>query len=172
MKSWIILISLFCPLICFSQKIISGPIVGGVTTNQARVYVQTLVPSTIEIEIGSDTTFQTITNFRQATDENFGNSTIISLTGLEASTTYYYRIRVNDSLQAGVYSFQTFPKADRNGNFMFTVGACQMRGKNPISEPIFQIICQHKPQLFLEVGDWGYPDTTDNIPKNNSFFPA
>ena len=172
MKLWVLLAGLCLPVFCWSQNILSGPIVGGVTANAASVYLQTNLPATIEVEIASDTSFQTSSRFQQTTNEPFGNAVIIPVQKLEPLTTYFYRIRINDSLQTGCYQFQTFPAKETNGNFTFTVGACQMRGKDPFSEPIFNVMLKHKPQLFLEVGDWGYPDTTDLLPDKNTFFPS
>jgi len=103
-----------------------------------------------------------------AADDSVG---IIDLTGLQADTRYFYKAVISGSDTSNVQSFMTFPVEGTAGNFHFSFGSCQGFDANPpTNEAIFDRIILDPPRFFLQCGDWGYPDTTDNMPSDSSFF--
>ena len=64
-----------CPFFSFSQIISSGPVVGGVTYESARIYIRTDLPTEFDIELD--------------TLENFGTSFSVSAEGVNRSKWHF-----------------------------------------------------------------------------------
>ncbi|MCH8317604.1 MAG: alkaline phosphatase D family protein, partial [Bacteroidetes bacterium] len=156
-----------------AQTITHGPIISAVTENAARVYVRTSTATAIDVVLSTDSLFTSPTTFSGATNAADDSSGITDLTGLLADTKYFYKAVIAGSDTSNVQSFMTFPLPGTVSNFHFAFGSCQ--GFNtvpPTNDPIFDQILLDKPRFFLQCGDWGYPDSTDNMPFDSSFFAA
>jgi len=154
-----------------AQVVTHGPFIGAVTENSARVFVRSSIAAPVDIFVSTDSLFSSQMTFNGATivaDDSVG---IIDLTGLQADTRYFYKAVISGSDTSNVQSFMTFPVAGTPANFHFAFGSCQgFDTVPPTNEDIFDIIVADKPRFFLQCGDWGYPDTTDNLPTDSSFF--
>ena len=100
-----------------------GPVVGGVTDTEAKVFVRTDVAATVMLQYSSDPLFGTYSaSDAYATTDTSDFTTTIPLSGLSAETTYYLRVLVNGLVQnAPPYpSFTSFapPGTARNFNFV------------------------------------------------------
>jgi phosphodiesterase/alkaline phosphatase D-like protein len=148
--------------------------VGGVTSNSARFWVRTSVPSFINIEVSEDQNFtSSILGSEKETTSERGNSNIIDVSGLNSSTRYFYRVISGDEIiDDSDRSFWTFPAEGSRSDFSFAFGSCQQSGRKDSSDSksVFDEIVKHDLKFFLQLGDWGYPDTTDDFPENNNFF--
>ena len=151
--------------------------VGGVTENVARVWVRISESDTVNVEVSGDPGFGTsiFGSPRVATAEgNF--ATIIDVAGLQPDTRYYLRAVIRSAPQPRVQTFQTFPIPGTASTFTFGFGSCQQSGSLlPSPTPpgnVYRQVVAAQPRFFLQLGDWGYPDSTDNAPFDSSFFSA
>ncbi|MCK5573574.1 MAG: alkaline phosphatase D family protein, partial [Bacteroidetes bacterium] len=91
--------------------------------------------------------------------------------GLTADTRYYYRAFIAGAPHERTASFMTFPAPGTHSTFTFAFGSCQQ--SSPTSDGnVYRQIVKESPRFFLQLGDWGYPDTTDDLPHDSSFFAA
>jgi phosphodiesterase/alkaline phosphatase D-like protein len=159
-------------------EITNSIVVGGVTSNSARFWIRTSVPSQVNIEISEDNLFtNNILGEEISTTEEKGNAGIVEVDGLNASTKYYYRaISGNTIIDNLERSFWSFPESGTQSNFSFAFGSCQQSGAFLPSQTeeisVFDEILKHDARFFLQLGDWGYPDTTDFTPIDNNYFAA
>lgn len=84
-----------------------GPYLGGVKSEQAKVFLRTVNPASVVLQYGTDPTFTSGVSQtgEQVTGSAEDNTTIFTLSGLNSDTKYYYRVA--GSTEA--YSFTTFP---------------------------------------------------------------
>ena len=164
----------------FAQNIevTNSIVVGGVTSNSARFWIRTSNPSKVNIEISEDNAFANSSLSEElSTEEINGNAGIIEITGLKDNTKYFYRaVSENTVIDSLERSFWTFPIEGTESNFSFAFGSCQQSGEFLPSQTgevsVFDEILTHNARFFLQLGDWGYPDTTDITPANNNYFSA
>src|SRR4051794_31351813 len=79
-----------------AQVLTHGPVVGGVTDTEAKVFVRTDVAATVVLQYSTDPVFGTYSaSGDYATAETSDFTSTISLSGLTAETTYYLRVLVN-----------------------------------------------------------------------------
>ncbi len=177
---WSISLLLFLSSISSAQntEVINSIVVGGVTSNSARFWLRTSSSSKVNIEISEEDAFtNSIQSEEITTEEVNGNAGIIEITGLKANTKYYYRaVSENTVIDSLERSFWTFPVEGTESNFSFAFGSCQQSGEFLPSQTeevsVFNEILNHDSRFFLQLGDWGYPDTTDITPTNNNYFAA
>ncbi|MCX7607326.1 MAG: alkaline phosphatase D family protein [Bacteroidia bacterium] len=143
--------------------------VGGVTSTSAQLQVLGPGGASVTAECSSSPMFsgaqsQSFT----LSGEGFGR---VAFTGLTPTTRYYWRVyRAGIDTLRG--SFRTFPTDTARLYLKFAFGSCQAFGYTaPSSEPIFQVMAQDSPWLFLQCGDWGYPDLRhDRLPQDSTTF--
>lgn len=146
-----------CILIAFAsnaQFVTHGPVVSGVTPNAARVYVRTTQASKVEIQLSTDANFTSHVSVIDSTKDWRDSSNIINVANLNAYTTYYYRVLVNDVLDTVRGYFKTFPMEGTKGNYTWSVLSCQEFG----TYNTFNALYERQPELVLHTGDWSYPD--------------
>jgi phosphodiesterase/alkaline phosphatase D-like protein len=101
---------------------------------------------------------------------------IIDVTGLQPDTRYFFRARIRNTPQARIQSFRTFPIPGETSTFTFGFGSCQQSGSllpSPTTPGnIYRQVIAVEPRFFLQLGDWGYPDSTDRAPFDSNFFAA
>jgi alkaline phosphatase D len=150
-------------------------VVGGVTHNAARFWIRLDDTSSVQCQLSLSPTFTSVilSSQEQATQEkNF--AAIVRAEGLQPNTRYYYRALVNGVPHARIGSFTTFPLPGTPSTFTFAFGSCQQSGPflpspNPRGQ-VYREVIRANPRFFLQIGDWGYPDTTDRIPTDSNFF--
>ncbi|MGE5858929.1 MAG: alkaline phosphatase D family protein [Ignavibacteria bacterium] len=161
-------------IILFPQITITNSVVaGGVTSSSARFWIKVSQEVTVNIEVSEEQAFGSSMNgsaVNVTQESNFAG--IVEVIGLKPDTKYFYRVLINDAPaeSAGRY-FWTFPEEGAVTNFTFAFGSCQQSGASSEGN-VYKEIVKHQPRLFLQIGDWGYPDTTDNLPFDNNFFSA
>lgn len=137
-----------------AQLVTHGPVVGGVTTNVARMYVRTSVESAIRVELSPDTFFLSPVTAVDTTEAWRDTSILISIAGLSPNTVYHYRVFVNGVLDTLHGYFKTFPPVGQKGYYRWAVLSCQEYG----TYNTFKALYKRQPQLVLHTGDWTYPD--------------
>lgn len=154
------------------QSITNSIVVGGVTSNSARFWVRLSSAAEINVELSTSESFSTTikgTPVNTSLESNFAG--IINVQGLLPETKYYYHVLVNGiNIDTKERYFSTFPVNGTSATFSFAFGSCQQNG--PSQGNIYKEMVKHQIKFFLQLGDWGYFDTTDNVPVNNNFFPA
>lgn len=151
-------------------------IVGGVTHNKARFRAALSEAGQFHIELSTSQQFSGIisTNTAVCNTASYLRG-IVEVEGLQANTKYYYRVKINGSIADTITrSFMTYPVPGSEMNFTFAFGSCLNSGNFlPSGTPpgnIFREVVKHQPRFFLQIGDYGYPDTTDNLPFFPNFF--
>lgn len=155
MKQFIVLPFFFFPFFLFSQTITSGPVVGGVTSQSARIYIRTDVPTEFDIELDTLGSFATSFIVSDSTRSDQFSMVITDVEGLQPFKKYHYRFLINGQAQDSVYQFTSFPEVGDTGHFKIAVGSCNYFE----NFPLFGHIKQFDPMLFIHLGDWGYPPT-------------
>lgn len=140
----------------FSQSvnITHGPVVGAVTPTTARIYVRTVSPMTVVVDLADNAQFDNPITYSDSTRGVRDNSIIIDVSGLQPYTTYYYRWTCNNQPDFTVGHFKTFPTVGERGHYTWGVLSCQEYG----TYNTFESVLQHQPDLMLHNGDWTYPD--------------
>lgn len=147
-----------------AQTVTHGPFVGAVTHNSAKVWARVLDSPTVTLEYSTSPALQnpqTAVLSVSAENEQSGSA---ALSGLTPSTKYFYRI----AGQTAIQSFKTLAAPGESGNYVITFGSCMNGPGRPYHT--LNLIAQREPDLFLQCGDWGYPDTTDKVPQDTNFF--
>jgi alkaline phosphatase D len=157
------------------HSLTNGIIVGGVTENSARFWVRLDGAVRVNVELSTDSSFaQRVQGVADSTRAARVFATIISATGLSPDTKYFYRPVVGGAPLRVGGSFRTFPLKGTPATFTFGFGSCQQSGSFlPSSMPpgnVFREVLKASPRFFLQIGDWGYPDSTDNLPTDSAFF--
>ena len=177
-KILVLLFFILSPSFAQNVEITNSIVVGGVTSNSARFWVRTSIPSPVNIELSESSSFSnSIFGNEVVTTTEKGNAGIIEAASLKANTIYFYRaVSGTDVIDNIERSFSTFPEPGAKSNFSFAFGSCQQSGPFLPSQAeelsVFDEIVNHDINFFLQLGDWGYPDTTDFAPLNNNFFAA
>lgn len=166
-----IFLTLLCTIlspIVWSQNLLHQPLVGGVTHNSARLFVWSADSSEVTVRYTLEPSNWNQTNILTLKPGK-DNAVTFDLTNLLSDTTYFYKVKIKDS-ETGVQRFKTFPSPSYKGYLNFAFGSCQSFRSLPPNEPVFDIIKRYEPRIFLQCGDWGYPDTTDKYPQDSNFF--
>ncbi len=170
-KLFSLLIAFSAFINAFSQTITHGPFISAVTENSAKSYLRTNTSTAFDFVISLDSTsFSSPITYYDFTNAAKDTSAIISISGLLPDTKYYYKVIINGLQASAVQSFRTFPLPNSVSNFTFAFGSCEGFSGSVIHEPIFAQVINSSPRFFLECGDWGYPDVTDNFPFDTNFF--
>ena len=140
----------------FSQtaNITHGPVVGGVTPTTARIYVRTVSPMPVVLELADNEQFDNPISYSDSTRGLRDNSIIIDVSSLQPYTTYYYRWTCNNQPDITEGYFKTFPVVGERGHYTWGVLSCQEYG----TYNTFESVLQNQPDLMLHNGDWTYPD--------------
>ena len=106
------------------QVLTHGPVVGGVTASEAKVFVRTDRAANVMLRYGTDPTLEFFTVTPPfSTDAANDFTKIVPLAGLAAESPYYLDILVNGvpQLVRPYPSFTTFPPSGNPRNFSFIV---------------------------------------------------
>jgi hypothetical protein len=136
------------------QVITAGPVVGGVSQNGARIYIQTASPIIFDLQIGSDSLFNTVVQtYTDSTRFSLYGGITVNLNNLQPNTGYYYRFLFNGSPDVRKGQFKTFPIENVSTNLKIALGSCNYVQ----NDHLYQHLLDFEPQLFLHLGDWNWP---------------
>ena len=120
-----ILVQIMTAGLAFSQVLTHGPVVGGVTSSSANVFVRTDQAASVVLRYGTDPNLQTYRvsgAFQTRAPNDF--TKIIALSSLPAQTTIYINVVANGVSQFAsppYPSFTTFPSNGTSKDFNFVV---------------------------------------------------
>ncbi len=149
-----------CKLLLFAftnvqaQYVTQGPVIGGVTSESAKMYLRSEQPHNFRVELSINKRFEEYSIFNGASRTNLDNSIIIDMSGLNPNTQYFYRIYTDEILDSINGSFRTFPEEGTKGEYIFVTGSCQ----ETENMKVFDVIPKHDPYFLLHTGDYTYPD--------------
>jgi alkaline phosphatase D len=171
----LLLLALSCGIqTLFAQKLTHGPFAGGVTSSSAHFYLRVDTVASVNIQISSTSDFTTnMTGASQMTGADNDFTALVRVHGLKANALYYYRAVVNGKTTGEARQFRTFPQEGTRTPFVFTFGSCQQNRpwqSSPDAGRVFTVMARDLPRFFLQIGDWGYPDTTDTALDSTDFF--
>ncbi len=136
-----------------AQNITHGPMIGGVMPNEARIYIRTNQATDFILEYSTDSLFASYQSVNFATDTALDNSKIVNLSSLIPFTDYYFRYRINGTIQDTKGHFKTFPPVGAAEHLVFVTGSCQ----ETENMKVFDVMPTYKPDLFIHTGDFTYP---------------
>lgn len=144
----------------------AGPLVGHVTAESAKLWMY--VPQGAETSV----TYRVEGNTGSAAKGTFtasvnplapgeGQTTAVTLEGLEPETRYHYEVMVGgESDPAWNGSFKTAPPVGKPSAFRLAVTSCMKHTQPPAS---WFLLLAQQPDLHLTIGDTHYADTTDPV---------
>ena len=138
----------------------AGPMIGAPGPNHFTVWVKTTGAFPVQLEYSDDPTFRTVLkgSTAAALEEN-DYCVTVRADGLRPATRYYYRLRFNgelDRYKPLPFSTQTAP--DGPADFTVAFGSC-CRIQYDRVQPIWNVVRQINPDLFLWLGDNIYADS-------------
>ncbi len=158
----------------FAQKLTHGPIAGGVTSTSARFHVRVDAIATVNVQLSTSQNFlASLFGGEQVAAAANDFAVLIDANNLVADILYFYRAVVNGAPVGEVRQFRTFPPPGARVPFLFTFGSCQQNRpwqNSPGAGRVFTQMLNDRPCFFLQIGDWGYPDTTDTARDSTRFF--
>lgn len=128
-----------------------GPFIQNTTTNSTQIMWHTLQPTTGFVEFGKDRENPSIAPANLSATNH-----AVTLTGLEAGQTYYYRVYGQNAAQAAASDWYTFRTLKARGSpITFTVLGDTGVGTTPQFKIADQMRAQN-PDLVMHVGDIVY----------------
>ncbi|HEX9995817.1 MAG TPA: alkaline phosphatase D family protein [Abditibacterium sp.] len=152
-----------------SVSVTHGPWSGGVTASSARVKARlSQAGATARLVVSTAPDLRPATYSAVATAEADKDNVVdVSMTGLEANTTYYYGFEINGALSTDSRwrgRFKTFPAGA--ASFKFAFGSCG--GYKEAGQDVYDAIKGENPLFFLSMGDFHYNDT--NSPRVSDYW--
>ena len=156
------------------QSLSHGPVVGGVTASGANVFVRTDQAASVVIRYGLDPNLGTYAESQSVTTAEADDFTkIISLSGLQAETTYYLSVLVNGvPNRAGppYPSFKSFAQSNVARDFKFVVLADFLSvSKLEGPTPTFASASAELPDFVFIGGDFDHRGPRTLPEKRNMF---
>jgi alkaline phosphatase D len=153
---------------------LGGPMLGCVTTSGAKVWVRTVKPSNVEVRLKKDGEETTYGPVRSSEESDL--VACVPVTGLQAGTSYGYRVFVDGSPVSipRDASITTVPNTNR---LRLAFGTCPHRwGLGNMQQA--RRILSRKPSALLMYGDLGAQDKNNHVGKHRcdyqirDFYPA
>ncbi|MDX2128547.1 MAG: alkaline phosphatase D family protein [Chloroherpetonaceae bacterium] len=171
-------------LICISvahiqaQVITHGPIVGAVSPKSARITARLNQAGTITFQLSTTTDFSNPVGNVSSGSVDTSLFATISVTSLQPNTEYFYRPVINQipvTTPSEIRRFRTALDSTSTSPFAFAFGSCQQDGGAPsgtskIGNVFPRIAADNSIRFMLQMGDWGYPDTTDTQAFPTNYF--
>ncbi len=136
--------------------ITTGPVVGGVTSASAVVFVRVSAAATVQTQystlLGSEVF--TTPGIEAVADSDF--TVQMPLSKLLPDTVYYYRILIDDVAQTLPVQphFTTFPNSDAVVNFSIAVVSDSLHPEQPSS--LYQQVANENPAFVMQIGDFDH----------------
>jgi alkaline phosphatase D len=142
-------------------SVTDGPLVGGVTDTSAKVFVRTDVPAFVRVEYSTQPDLSSAQESPGLkTTAAADDTAILTLSGLQPLTKYYYRFEVGAIPQqtSNYPSFTTFPPAGAPTDFTFDVFSdLATVTKYPTRPaPAYASGMQDNPAFVLQTGDFDH----------------
>ena len=133
-----------------SQIITSGPVIGGVKQNEAKVYVRTGTSGrAFTLELDTNLAFSSPRILNDSTRTSLFGAVTFRISNLKPNTRYYGRFRFGTIYDSLSFSFRTFPDSTSREPLRIVVGSCNYSPNSPL----FRQIKNLDPHLFLHLVD-------------------
>jgi phosphodiesterase/alkaline phosphatase D-like protein len=152
-----------------AQNILFGPVTGAVTNSSARIFIRSNQAGDVQVQLDTDAGFISPVSFNDTIRTVKDTSAIITVNNLQPSTVYYCRYFINQQQDTVESSFKTFPQPGAATDFSFAFGSC-MKGAD--MTPLFTVMGSHQPDLFIQLGDFTYPDAADEFSEDFDYVTA
>jgi alkaline phosphatase D len=138
-------------------ELLHGPTLGCLTDRRAKFWFRTWHEVKIDVHVSTKKDLSDADVASTKTSAAHDYTGVASVSGLKASTDYYYQLVVDGKKLETVYDFKTMPVQDKPAKFqiMFGGGA----GYTPWFERMWTTIDSHKPLAYMALGDNVYIDT-------------
>lgn len=152
-----------------AQNILFGPVTGAVTHTSARIFIRSNQAGEVQLQLATDVGFTNPITFTDSIRTLKDTSAIITVSSLQPATLYYCRYFINQQQDTIESSFKTFPQPGTATDFSFAFGSC-MKGMDLTG--LFSVMQSHQPDLFIQLGDFTYPDAADEFSEDFDFVTA
>jgi alkaline phosphatase D len=160
-----LLVSLLLPALAGANRdddgyprLMQGPMVGAVTHTQVKIWARTTGEYSVSIEYATNFEMRSATMSESVTAKKADDYVVVvELDGLEPATEYFYRILVKEY---PAFRFTTAPPVGTETSFRVAFGSCPKFQDDRV-QPIWPVISEFDPDLFLWIGDNIYGDTLD-----------
>jgi alkaline phosphatase D len=144
---------------------VHGPMVGNLTDNECNIWFRTWQEAQVVVNVYSNPeASQPVTTGSNTTKASDDYTTVVTISGLNPNTEYYYKVSVNQLEGGQIRSFETM--GSKSGEFAIGFGGCS--AYNPEFERIWDTIATHPIKAFLTLGDNVYANH-HTLPQVNRF---
>ena len=111
----------------YQVRILGGPILGNVSSNGVSIWVRSLTPSKIEVELSHGK--GTLRSLPAYSHFNTDLAAIVKLEDLKPATSYNYKLIINDTIEVSNenYAFRTLPPETDTSQVRIAFGSCPHR---------------------------------------------
>lgn len=145
----------------FAASLSGSVVVGGVTSTHAKVSVRTDAAADVKIEYDDDSAFGSSTTTSASTTSSSSNfTTEIELSGMSASTTYYYKVFVDDVEQSTGFTNQ-FLTAPTGSQYAYDFVVFADVANTDRTAKVYERGYDEGPAFAMQIGDMdhGNPST-------------
>ena len=140
-----------------------GPLLGPVAEDGARIWVRTDQVARVAVEHAGDPGFAEVTAVGPVLTREEGDLTAqIELAGLLAGNPRYYRIRVDDELEAGSWQLETAPAAEGTVRLGFLTDF-----RRVVTAQALDLVAEIDPDELVLLGDFDHADP--GVPADGEF---
>lgn len=149
------------------HPILHGPLIGNVSDDSASFWIRSASANHARIIASTSADFSGELIFGKGQTKPEADFTgILRLTGLQADSTYFYKIEINDKPIQSIPmidppSFKTFPPKGQPSRFRLAFGGGA--GFVPMHERAWMTIASFAPRLLLLLGDNVYIDDPESL---------
>ncbi len=146
----------------YAAELITGPMVGHTTPTSAKIWVETDVPSDVQITYwvapNNQAVYKNMVSGK--TTKDAPHTAVVTLNNLSPQAQIHYEVRLNKRLIRPLspqifFTLPPEPQDDKVANFMVAFGSC-MNPSNVPYQPIWNKAVQFRPAAFLYIGDINY----------------
>jgi len=147
-------------------RLMQGPMVGVVAPTEAKIWVRTSGEFMVTIQYDTTAEFSSDRETEPVLVRKANDYTeVITISGLEPSTEYFYRITVDGIPDRYLkmldpFRFETAPPAGADADLRIVFGSCPKWQDDRI-QPIWTWVDHYRPDILFWIGDNIYGDTLD-----------
>jgi alkaline phosphatase D len=147
-------------------RLMQGPMVGAVAPTEVKIWVRTSGSYAVTVQYDTDPEFTMPRETNPLGIVKANDYTgVITITGLEPATEYFYRITVDGIRdryleQLEPFRFKTAPPVGEAADLRVVFGSCPKYQDDRI-QPIWPWVSHYDPDILLWIGDNVYSDSLD-----------
>ncbi len=146
---------------CYPARITHGPLVGAVTADEARILLRSDATRPLKLQIVKASAPGRVVSEVGPRWPNPGDdyTTTFRVRGLEPRTEYVAKVLIGDFVTAFRARFRTAPRPAGSSRFQVALGSCTNNHNVRPVHPIFDVIRERDPEIFIFLGDNHYGNT-------------